>query len=72
MTERKHMVTLSGAKALAAASGCEARYYDGRLFLFRDGALLGSTLVCANLAPPAEPEISRYAFDKIIAKEDAK
>lgn len=69
MTARVHMLTLSGAQALAKAAGCEARHWDGRLHIYRKGVLLGSTLVCANLAPPAEPEVSRYAFDKIIAKE---
>ena len=69
MTERHGMLTLSGAYALAKVAGLDARCWGGRFYVYRDGVEIGSTLVTQNLAPPAEPELLRWAFDRLIGKE---
>lgn len=69
MNARSHLLTISHARTIARARGCEVRHYGGRLYVFRDGVEIGSLLASDYLPPPAEPEVSRWSFDRILDKE---
>lgn len=67
MANRTHLLTLSGAKALAKTRGYETEERDGRLYFSRHGVETGSTLI--DTYQP-EPEIARHAFENITKGED--
>lgn len=53
-----HMLTLSGAKAIAKSRGYETQERGGRLYLLRNGVEVGSTLISTYQPEGGELEIS--------------